>query len=523
VRSPIQRLIAGCVIGCQGTSLAQAGLDVSAPDPSPLRAAVARATEDCYFGAVLVVRDRTTVLEDYRGGATLDGGPPDANTLFDIASISKQFTAAAILRLWERGRLSLHDRLDRFFPAIPAALRDIRVENLLAHTSGLLQSTDFPAAISADRDRWLDALWLRARDGRAGERATYSNAGYGVLAAIVEVVANERFETFVAREVFRPARLTATRFVGEQRTDDDTARLARRGSRADRTALDWTYDWNHRGAVGVLSTPNDLMQWHLALSDDRRFSRALRERLLAPFERDYAGGLFTRRDARERRRQWHSGAIPGFQCWFARYPDDDSLILVLANEDYRLHTMVHGLEAALFELPPPASLEKAWGGTWSSDDAALRILKVEERWIVELIGARTLALDFDPTDRQRLLGAERALRALRRTPELRDAQRLALADLDMARNEWIVAAFTANGLRHHRVDARSADAARVSPPLLRGTAGHRLGLRWRTRHHFDAVCRGGLERLDLWLDGEGPRATLRLEQGAERIVFRRDG
>lgn len=523
MRPGLPAVIACCVVWCRGESIAQTGVEVPVPDPNPLRAAIAQAAEERYFGAVLVVRDGTKVFEDFRGTATMDGAPPDANTLFDIASISKQFTAAAILRLWERGRLSLHDRLDRFFPEIPSALRDIRVENLLAHTSGLLLSTDFPTEISEDRDRWLDALWLQTRSGGAGERATYSNAGYGVLAAIVEVVANERFEAFVAREVFRPARLTATRFLGERRSEEDTSRPARRGILSDRTALDWTYDWNHRGAVGVLSTPSDLLRWHLALDDGRRFSRALRERLLAPFERDYAGGLFTRRDARERRRQWHSGSIPGFQCWFARYPDDDSLILVLANEDYRLHAMVHGLETALFAMTPPASLEEAWLGTWSSDDAVLRIRGIDGRWIVELFGARALALDFDPADRQRLVVAERGLRALRRAPELRDAQRLALADLGAVGDEWIVAAFTKNGLRHHRVSTPHADATRVSPPLSGVTAGHRLELRWRTQHHFDAACRGGLERMDLRLDGTGSRATLRLEHGAERIVFRRDG
>ncbi len=335
---------------------------------------LARTTRDGFFGAILVVRDGRTLLRHATGTAGHDGSACTPDTLFDLASVSKQFTAAAVLVLQARGRLSLHDRLDRFFRDAPADKRAIRIEQLLTHVAGLPQNVAADDAQQRDRDRWLRLVFATPLVGAPGERFVYSNAGYGLLAAIVESTSNQRFEAFVRDAVFGPAGMSDTSFIASSPIGDPRlARAARRSTgladeRFADTALAWPWHWGFRGASGVVSTIDELYRWDRALTDDRVLRAHERTLLLEPQQRNYAGGLEASTTPRGTVRQAHSGSVHGFQSWFARYPDENSFATVLGNERYVISALAEGIEQTMFGAGAPPSVTQAVVGRFRAAD-----------------------------------------------------------------------------------------------------------------------------------------------------------
>lgn len=293
-----------------------------------------------FSGAVLIERDGAVLLQQGYGLANRAAGHVvTTETLFDLGSLSKQFTAAAILELVERGRLRLEDSLGSLLAA-PDAKASITVHQLLTHTSGI--GDPFREDEILSRDEVVTRAFATELDSPPGAEYAYSNVGYTLLAAIVEVASGESFESFLRRQLLTPAGMAATGFVWEakDRWPDDQVALGYGGFQDPCGGEDprqRTTSWVARGNGGVLSTLADLYRWELALRGERILSAASRELLFRPHVRaeaeflSYGYGWRVQETDRGTRVVWHSGLDGAFSTVYRRYLEERTTLIFLSN------------------------------------------------------------------------------------------------------------------------------------------------------------------------------------------------
>lgn len=292
------------------------------------------------------------------------------STVVTIGSITKSFTAAAILVLAERGRLDVHDPIATHLPGVPPDKRGITVHHLLTHTSGLkrngLEGGDFARA--ATRDSVLQNALGSQLLGPPGERYRYSNLGYALLAMIVENASGEGYESFVHRHLLAPARMYRTGYLRPHYEDRELAAGYRDGRRLDpvirQPMLDDGPTWNLRGNGGLHSDAYDMYRWFLALRSrtvlsDRSVLRMTRGHARQPVPgRFYGYGLEVTETSRGTRDVSHSGGNGYFAADFHWFPDHDRMFFVAVNDASRVHIgrLSETVEAILFgedvALPP---------------------------------------------------------------------------------------------------------------------------------------------------------------------------
>jgi CubicO group peptidase (beta-lactamase class C family) len=273
--------------------------------------AIARAQADSGFsGVVLVARDTTVIMEKAYSPQT--GMPLKVSSRFNIGSMTKGFTAAAILRLRSQHQLSFSDPVSRFFPHAPESKRGITVFHLLTHTSGLRGHSAGTGIMR--RDGAVNAILSLPLEYPPGTHYRYSDDDYQLLAAIIEVASGVPWENYIKRELLVPARMRSTSF--------------QRG------------DWGHKGANGMRSTARDMYRWLTAIRDARLFGRAesselesplMHVRSEPPFEIHYGYG--TRVYVRNGRATelMHSGSGDAGHSGIARVLSDGTLVVVLSN------------------------------------------------------------------------------------------------------------------------------------------------------------------------------------------------
>lgn len=237
-----------------------------------------------FSGVVRVERGGSVLLEKGYGLANrAEKIPFSANTVVQIGSNTKDFTVVALLQLQDRGKLNVHDSLSKFFPTAPADKRNITLWQLVNHVAG------FPIGLGGDfdpmtRDQLVKAAFDRPLNFAPGTGEQYSNPGYALLAAVIELVSGQTYDEFVRANILAPLGLQNTGFVLPR---FDMARLAHgyRGSEDIGTMLskphatDGPY-WNLRGNGGVLSTVDDMHAFYKALFESNTLlkpeTRALR-------------------------------------------------------------------------------------------------------------------------------------------------------------------------------------------------------------------------------------------------------
>jgi CubicO group peptidase (beta-lactamase class C family) len=238
--------------------------------------------EEGFAGAVLVVGGDDVILDR----TFLPGSHPAGEQVaFWIGSVSKQFTAAAILKLEEQGRVGVADAITRFFADVPGEKREITIHHLLSHTSGL--GHRYAAEGITDRDEAVRAILAIPLADPPGTRYLYSNDGYSLLAAIVEIASGSSFEEYMFVHLLGPAGLHGTGFWAQER--DASIRIERpqsstralRNRRAFRRGNPYR-SYGFRGATGMFSTTRDLHRWFDALSADSVLSQGGRQRLFTP-------------------------------------------------------------------------------------------------------------------------------------------------------------------------------------------------------------------------------------------------
>lgn len=297
--------------------------------------------------SVLVVRDGAPVVRRSYGLADLETGTPAApHTNYRLASVSKQFTATAILLLARDGKLGLDDPVRKWLPSLPAKAADaITIEHLLTHTSGVIDYEDLMAEDATEQVHDADALRLLETQNRTyfapGSDYRYSNSGYALLALIVEKASGKRYADFLRERIFLPLGMDRTMAYekGISEVSDRAYGYSLIDGRWQRT------DQSSTSAVlgdgGIYSSIDDLAKWDAAQYDDRLLDARSRKLATTPWTKtddpavEYGYGWRITGET-----LWHSGETIGFRNVIVRYPQRRLTVVVLTNRDdpepYRL-------------------------------------------------------------------------------------------------------------------------------------------------------------------------------------------
>ena len=290
---------------------------------------------DEFTGAVLVARDGEVLLDRGYGFANREWSVPnDGDTKFRLGSVTKQFTAVAIMLLNERGLVDLDAPVKTYLPDAPDAWDGVTVRHLLTHTAGVPNFTDFddygasktlPATIDSLIGRFRD----RPLDFQPGEGWSYSNSGYILLTAIVEKASGKSYADFVAETLFQPLGMADSGY------DSHAAVLPRRASGYAPTArgivnADYIDMSIPQGAGALYSTTRDLLKWEQGLFGGRLLTPASLALLTTPVRNQYAFGLAVTQ-AGGNTTIAHSGGIEGFNTHMAWDPDRRMTVIVLGN------------------------------------------------------------------------------------------------------------------------------------------------------------------------------------------------
>jgi CubicO group peptidase (beta-lactamase class C family) len=361
MRPPVSLvLIAVLAGGCSREPAMQAQAAAPTPTPSPdhsaLIAGVDALAEDALVRgqiaglSVAVFRGGEKILAKGYGWADREAGQPAGpETSYPVASVSKMFTAVAVLRLSEQGKLRLDDTLNTFFPNARAAIGKLTLRQLLNHTSGLTRGGPAPrhAAQSVVR-RGGTAM-------PAGLRWDYSNYNFSLLGLVVEVVSGRPYADYVRDELAGPLGLTNTGYC-----EDGTAVPGRgvdyeAGRRGPQPTPYWRTE-RFFASGGLCSSVLDLGRWQRALDDGRILSAQAVQAMRAPtrladgHDADYGYGLRMGWTA-GRRKVGHTGGGRSNKAVLARYPDDDVTVAVLLNTERIAATVVAtDLEEAIGRL-----------------------------------------------------------------------------------------------------------------------------------------------------------------------------
>ena len=359
-----RRAALGAALGA-ALAPAIAGAQVAAPVGAPLAGPVGSvsvaapsARVDSIFArfaiggspgcAVGVARDGRTVLERGYGMANLEYDVPNGpRTVFEAGSVSKQFTATAVVLLAQRGKLSLDDDARKYLPELPAYDRVITVRHLLNHTSGLRDWGSVVDLIGWPRGsrvhthaHVLDIVSRqRSLNYPVGDEYSYTNTGYNLAAVLVSRVSGMSFAEFSRREIFEPAGMTATQWRDEHDRVVKGRATGYRQARDDgRTVFrqDMPFE-NVHGNGGLLTTVGDLLTWNEHLTNRTVPGGAA---TVAALERQavltngrtiaYALGLFVQRYNGVPEIA-HSGSTAGYRAYLARYPEQKLSVALLCN------------------------------------------------------------------------------------------------------------------------------------------------------------------------------------------------
>jgi CubicO group peptidase (beta-lactamase class C family) len=290
-----------------------------------------------YMGTILVTRDGKVLLDKAYGSADLEWEVANTPaTRFRIGSLTKQFTAASILILEERGRIHLNDPISMYIVDAPPAWKDVTLFHLLTHTSGIISLTDLPAEESAlTRGGTPTEIVARFRDKpllfAPGTQSRYSNSGYILLGLVIEKAAGESYGVFLQHNIFDPLGMRDTGIDGNDSV------LARRASGYHIEAgvphhADYI-DMRIPFAAGDLySTTADLQRWQQALFGGKVLHPQSLERMLTPNRDNFGLGVMVKQEDGQRLIS-HTGGIQGFVADLRYYPEKHLSVVVLSNTE----------------------------------------------------------------------------------------------------------------------------------------------------------------------------------------------
>ncbi len=290
---------------------------------------------------LIAVKDGKTVLQQAYGLANVElNVPMEIEMLFKLGSISKQFTVAAILMLEEREELSIEDPISKYFDGLDPALNEVTLRHLLTHTSGIKNYNGLDVWKNEIRNpitpkQQMDMFIHESQWFKAGEKWSYSNSGYNLLAQVVAQVSGQSFESFVEENIFKAAGMKNTLYAKDDavvsglvkgyRNDEDGLKTA------EYMSMSHTY-----GGGDVISCVGDLAKWHQALISGTLINEMSLKKSLTPAELNdgkrahYGMGWFIE-PYRNMINYYHGGGVYGFVTHSMYIPEENLYIAILKN------------------------------------------------------------------------------------------------------------------------------------------------------------------------------------------------
>lgn len=324
-----------------------------------------------FTGSVLVAREGKVVFSKGYGMANMEFDIPNTpNTKFRLGSITKQFTAASILLLQERGKLSVQDPVCKYVENCPKAWEPVTIHHLLVHTSGIHSYTDAgsPEAFrqisiqNVTPAGFVDSFKSKPLDFPVGEKFKYNNSGYFILGYVIEKLSGQSYESFLQDNIFTPLKMTNTGYDTHDRILKmrATGYEERKGKTVNSEWLDMSVPY---AAGSLYSTVEDLFVWNEALFSDKLLTAKSRTAMMTPDKSNYAYGVGVNQQ-HKRQRVSHGGGINGFNTFLARFPEEKITIVALRNANFGVSPdkICTDFAAILFgekyEIPSPQAVAK---------------------------------------------------------------------------------------------------------------------------------------------------------------------
>jgi CubicO group peptidase (beta-lactamase class C family) len=289
-----------------------------------------------FNGAALVAQKGTVLLEKGYGYKNASANTfNDSNTIFQIASLTKQFTAAIILQLQEQHKLSVQDKLSKYIPDYPDG-EHISIENLLTHTSGIHNYNDESfMENNATRHIKADSLITLFKnvpaDFRPGTKFNYSNSNYILLGFIIEKITGKSYYSIVRAHIFQPLGMNHSGFDFASLKSADKATgyyVLTNKSKKPAAIVDSSVTY---AAGSIYSTIGDLYKWDRALYTTKIMHDSSLQKSFTPFKNNYGYGWMID-SAYDKKAVMHEGGTLGFTSFIGRIPEDSICIILLDNK-----------------------------------------------------------------------------------------------------------------------------------------------------------------------------------------------
>jgi len=294
-----------------------------------------------FSGALLISKKGQVILSKGYGYANREKKKIFTNkTVVDIGSLTKQFTAAAILKLEMMGKLSVENPIGKYFPNLPADKKDITLHHLLTHSAGLPGAfgRDYAEYSTEDLLKQFSEYKLKSEPGL---KYRYSNVGFSLLAAIVEKVSGKSYDEFTVKNLFEPTGMFNTGYVMPKWKEENFAHGYAGEEifgvpRHKKWDVDGPY-WHLRGNGGTLSTAEDMYKWHLALNGNKILSEEAKKKMYTPHidegygDSFYGYGWVNMKTPRGTTLITHNGGNGYFANDFYRYLEDDIVMFITSN------------------------------------------------------------------------------------------------------------------------------------------------------------------------------------------------
>lgn len=352
-----------------------------------------------FMGSVLVAKNGKVLFSKSYGMADLEWNVPNSSTTrFNIASMTKQFTAASILLLEDRGKLKTDDLVKKYLPDAPASWSKITIYHLLTHTSGI--SDDGARYEPGPPERLL--FTDKPLNSQPGEQWAYANLGYIVLGYLIEKISGQTYEQFVQQNIFKPLGMNDSGLMSFVTIIPRRATGYWPGNNGIENA-DRPDPRIGFSAGSLYSTTEDLLRWEEGLFGGKLLSPASLHTMITPFKSDYACGLHVNR-VDGRLLIEHDGNNIGFNSDMAYYPEERIAIIVLANLNGTVTgEMTRALAAvAHHETPPIPSVHKEinlpgevlarYAGTYQFPHYTLEMVPERNHLLVKYENGVTLAV-----------------------------------------------------------------------------------------------------------------------------------
>jgi CubicO group peptidase (beta-lactamase class C family) len=317
-----------------------------------------------FNGTALVVKDKKIILKKGYGLRNIEEGlRNNIDGIYQVASLTKQFTAAVIMQLEKEGKLTLLDKLSKYFPEYPDG-KKIEISHLLNHTSGLYDFINDPellkknVSIPSQKEELLSMFMKSQLKSEPGEKYRYSNTGYMLLGYIIESVTQTSFEQNVRQRILQPLKMTQSGFdfINLKNINKEKGYTSIKDpAPVSSIIVDSTISY----ASGALySTVDDLYKWERAIYTEKILSQHTWKTVFTPYKNKYGYGwgidTFYSKEV-----LGHGGNIPGFSSYILRVPQDKVVIILLDNSSSAaLAKMAKSIVAILYEQPYEAFNKK---------------------------------------------------------------------------------------------------------------------------------------------------------------------